>query len=340
MTRVIISGYYGFDNFGDEAILQVLIENLKKNNLEITVISSNPEKTSQTYDINSVYTYNFFETLSAIKKSDVLISGGGSLLQDITSVRSLLYYLFIILIGVLCYKRIIVFAQGIGPIKNTFARALTKNLLKRVDFVSVRDEESKKLLDNWGIKSVQVEDPVWGINIKTSIPKEKVGIQLRGWKYMSDEFFLNLVKVVAKNFENKEIWIYSLQDKQDRDICLRFENYLHIENPKVKTKVFYGMTVKEIIESMQELEYLIAMRYHAIMIGLKYGVKTLSINYDPKVEALSKFANIPCINFNEYNSIELYVEKMKLLSRRMLLLISSKKRFSFRIFEKEINKEI
>ena len=153
---------------------------------------------------------------------------------------------------------------------------------------------------------------------------------------MNDEFFITLVKKIAKDFYDREIYLYSLQDKHDKEICQRFEYYLHIENPKVKTKVMYGLSVKEIIDSMRELEYLIAMRYHAIMIGLKYGIKTLAINYDPKVESLANFAKIPCINFEDYQKIDEYIEKMKTLSHRSILLNVNKKKFSFEPFLKII----
>ena len=194
------------------------------------------------------------------------------------------------------------------------------------------------MLQQWGIEAQTVDDPVWGIKTKSLRPKGKIGIQLREWKYMNDEFFINLVKIIAKEFENNEIYIYALQDKQDKEICMRFENYLHIENPKVKTHVFSSMSVNDLINSMRDLEYLIAMRYHAIMIGLKYGIKTLAINYDPKVESIAKFAQIPYINFEDYNKIEKSIKDMELISRRSLLSKIDKKHFSFDIFEKEINK--
>ena len=339
MSKVIISGYYGFDNFGDEAILQVIVENLKRIGSDITVISHNPGKTALNLNVKTIFTYNLFGIINRINACDVLISGGGSLLQDVTSLRSLFYYLFIIFVGIMCCKRVIIFAQGIGPINNKLARTIAKNMLKRVSLVTVRDERSKNLLSKWGINSYLVDDPVWGMNLKTSVPRNKVGIQLRDWKYMNDDFFLNLVRKIAHDFADKEICIYSLQDRQDKDICMRFENYLHLENPQVKTHVFYDMSVNEIIESMRDLEYLVAIRYHAVMIGIKYGIKTLAINYDPKVETTAKFANIPCINFEEYNSMNLYFEKMRILTRRSILNASNSKRFSFSIFEKEINKE-
>ena len=339
MSKVVISGYYGFGNFGDEAILQVLINNLKNINADITVISRNPTKTFMTHDVKSVFMFDIFGLIRSIAKSDILISGGGSLLQDVTSKRSLFYYLFVIFLSVLFCKRFIIFAQGIGPIKSKFARKITAKLLKKASLITVRDERSKNLLNEWGLEAQTVNDPVWGIKTKSPRPKGKIGVQLREWKYMTDEFFINLVKIIAKEFENNEIYIYSLQNKQDKEICMRFENYLHIENPKVKTKVLSDLSVNDMINSMRDLEYLVAMRYHAIMIGLKYGIKTLAINYDPKVESIAQFAQIPFINFEDYTKIGNAVEDMKNLSRRNIVSkISEEKKFSFDIFKKEINK--
>ena len=94
MTKYIVSGYIGFDNFGDEAIAKVLVDRLKHEGAEkITLISSNPEKTAKLYGVDSCPMLKFFDS---IKHSDVLVSGGGSLLQDVTSFKSLLYYLGVI----------------------------------------------------------------------------------------------------------------------------------------------------------------------------------------------------------------------------------------------------
>ena len=88
MTKYVISGYIGFDNFGDEAIAKVLTSHLKSKGAEkITVLSSSPNKTAKLYGVDSV---NFLKFYQPIIESDVLISGGGSLLQDITSLKSLI----------------------------------------------------------------------------------------------------------------------------------------------------------------------------------------------------------------------------------------------------------
>ena len=88
MTKYVISGYIGFDNFGDEAICGILTKYLKDKSAEkITVLSVNPEKTSRLYGVDSA---PFLGFIKPILDSDVLISSGGSLLQDITSLKSLL----------------------------------------------------------------------------------------------------------------------------------------------------------------------------------------------------------------------------------------------------------
>ena len=90
--KVAVSGYYGYGNFGDEAILGVLIDYLFRTNAETTVFSNNPELTSAQYGIKSVKNFDILSVMKVISESDILISGGGSLLQDVTSLKSLLYY--------------------------------------------------------------------------------------------------------------------------------------------------------------------------------------------------------------------------------------------------------
>ena len=103
MSKIVISGYYGFANAGDEAMLTAIIKSLRstEKSVELTVISGNPEMTSAQHQVNSIHRFNFFEIIKSLHGCDLLISGGGSLLQDVTSMRSLLYYLSILALGVI-----------------------------------------------------------------------------------------------------------------------------------------------------------------------------------------------------------------------------------------------
>ena len=87
--RILISGYYGFNNAGDEAILKSIIIALRDVNptIDIVVLSNDVEHTKKTYNVDAINRWNIFKIYSELRKSDGLISGGGSLLQDVTSSR-------------------------------------------------------------------------------------------------------------------------------------------------------------------------------------------------------------------------------------------------------------
>jgi len=298
--RFILSGYYGFKNFGDEAILSVLINKLQSVKAGITVISFDTKYTKSLYNhICTIPTFDFYNIIPAIYKSDILISGGGSLLQDSTSLKSLFYYLFIIFIALFFKKKVIIFAQGIGPINSPVGQFLTKTILKNCDYVSVRDKKSYELLQTWGIKSDLLCDPIFTVSTVNNKKNKTVAVQLRNCKEMNMDFLDRLADEINKNFRDYHIDIYSFQDSIDLDICKKFEQNLKMLNPDIQTTVYSGLTNSQIIENLSKSEYLVSMRFHAIIIGLLSGVKTLAINYDIKVEKLSKEFNLPLINMKD-----------------------------------------
>ena len=98
MRKIFIFGYYGFQNTGDEAILQVILDQIKKNipHARLTVLSYKAAETIKKYNVRAISRNKYISLIKAIKESDIIISGGGSILQDATSIRSLFYYLAII----------------------------------------------------------------------------------------------------------------------------------------------------------------------------------------------------------------------------------------------------
>ena len=332
--KFVLSGYFGFKNFGDEAILSVIVNKLKGERAVITVISSNPDYTKSKFsNIETVYTFAIPKIIKEIVTADYLISGGGSLLQDVTSLKSLIYYLGIISIALFFHKKVIIFAQGIGPINNKFGKLFTKILLKHCKYVSVRDVKSRNLLKSWGIDSELVFDPVYSVPVTKKECKNKtLAIQLREFKTMNNEFLMNLAKEINKNFSEYNIEIFSFQDSIDFEICNKFKSYLtNCQN----VTVYSGLNEQEIIEKLSKVEYLVSMRFHAIIIALLSGVKTLCVNYDVKVENLAKEFDLPVINLCDK---DFKTEFVNLLSQNTSL-ISEKvkdKKFDWSGFNKAI----
>lgn len=330
MVKVAISGYYGFKNFGDEAILSVLVKHLKSlNNVDITVFSSDTDYTSKTYSVNAVKRFDLKNVIKTIQDSDVLISGGGSLLQDVTSVKSVVYYSLIIALGLLFNKKVIIFAQGIGPLNKKLSQFIVRNLLKNCSLVTVRDEKSLALLRNWGINTNLVCDPIYSLDVMQEFRENTIGVQLREFKTMNYNLLHKLALFIADKFSDKKVEIFSLQESQDLDLCKRFEHILITLNPEIKTEI----VTDDIVNRISQLSYLIAMRFHAILVALKCGVKTCAINYDVKVEKLAHDAAIPLISMNANENFEDISRKLENLNQEDLLRFSKTKIFDWAKFD-------
>ena len=300
MVKAVISGYYGYKNFGDEEILASLLSHLNELRCDVTVLSGDVEYTTEHNNVNAVDRFRLNDVVKEIMDCDILISGGGSLLQDVTSLKSLIYYLFIISLGLVFNKKVIVFAQGIGPINNKFAQFITKKLLRLCTYVSVRDDISRNILEYWKINADLLCDPIWSIKIPQTKKTNSVGIHLRKFKTMNYNFIQKLAMFTAKKFPDKKIEIFSLQEDLDFEIAKMFERHLLRVNPNLETEV----VTENIAQRISQLEYMIGMRFHALLIAIKSGVKTCAINYDIKVKKLAKDANIPMISTNASENYE------------------------------------
>ncbi|MBR1754450.1 polysaccharide pyruvyl transferase CsaB [bacterium] len=329
--NILISGYYGFDNFGDEAILQTLVTKLKKSNCNITVLSSNPQKTSKNYDVDSIRSFNILKVVWNILKCNIFISGGGSLLQDVTSLKSLVYYLLLLNLALLSRKKVIIFAQGLGPFKNKRGAFWVKNTIKRCTYVSVRDKKSHYLLKKWGIKSDLVCDPFFDIPLPDANPQGIVGVQLRHTKTLNINYLKKLAQYICNNFKNEKIELYSFQDTLDLEVCKKFGEFLS-EN-EIKYEIICGKTPLEIIEHISKLEYMVAMRFHAVLTAVRYGIKTLAISYDMKVEKFAEEFKIPCLNMRADDNFDKAFEALKQINTKNLFEQANEKKFNWQNLE-------
>ena len=120
----------------------------------------------------------------------------------------------------------------------------------------------------------------------------------RSFNGVDDAFLQKLAEEVQKRFPDKKIQLISLQDRIDLCVCEKFAEKLR-DIGENNVEIISGLSVSDAIEAISNLEYLIAMRFHANVAGIKAGVKTLAINYDPKVEKLAQEYNLPLINLDD-----------------------------------------
>ncbi len=142
--NIVICGYYGYGNAGDEEMLASLVTSLAENqNIgNICVMSATPKKTAHEYGVRAVDRFNFTKVSEELAKADVMIFGGGNILQDKTSTKSLLYYIQVLRMARKHACRIALCANGLGPIVRAKNTERVREALMLADYISIRDEAS------------------------------------------------------------------------------------------------------------------------------------------------------------------------------------------------------
>lgn len=303
MIHYIICGYYGYGNAGDEALLISLLKMLP-NNIHPMVLSGNPEETQKRYGVESYSRISLISKLNTLGKGDVFIWGGGSLMQDSTSIRSPLFYA-----GLMNYARwrgltTIAWAQGIGPLNNPFTRWLAQHTFNQFDKVSVRDKNSAKLLENWQIPYKIAPDPVWLLNSQ-SIPNlepvdsPKVAINLRSHSLLTPERLKVLIEalILFQTTTKATILLVPFQKEKDEAIAENIAKQLPLNN-----QIINLTNPQELKGLFSQVKMVIGMRLHSLIMGLAEKCCCFALSYDPKVSILMEELNLPGYNLDELPS--------------------------------------
>ena len=294
MKRVVISGYYGYDNIGDEAILYSIIEAIKNFNseIEIFVLSSSPEITSKRYDVKATGRYNLPEIISVLKGADLFISGGGSLLQDVTSLKSPFYYLSMLQLARILSKKSIFFCQGVGPLKNRFVRLATMKTLKKVDLISVRDINSKELLEGIGLSGDEIiksVDPVFLLDDSAEVNRSEViedntlGISVRPW---NDNAYIQPlaagVNQLIEDYPDLRIHLIPFHKGEDERLSKRLSELLNTDRINLLKAQSHPARM---IDYYEEIDILLGVRLHSLIYATITATPFVGISYDPKIDS-------------------------------------------------------
>lgn len=305
MKRVAISGYYGFNNLGDEAVLEAILKNIRGSfpDAEITVFSATPEETARQYGVRSVGRTAPFGILKTLAWCDVLVSGGGSLLQDVTGHLSVLYYLSLIAVAKLMGKRAMVYSQGIGPIRKRVNRLMTRLVLNQADAITVREPKSRADLVEIGVPSNRIivtADPVISLRCNPEgggtdhLPPRsggktlRIGLAFRGQdlRFKADE---KLAEAIGKVRERLDVQVVLVPyyRRQDLPMVERLESILGESVCSVRSDV----RVQEMIDLTAELDVLVGSRLHSLIIAAVCPTPMVAVSYDPKIEYFMETVN-------------------------------------------------
>ena len=292
----LINGYFGFANAGDEAVLAAMIAALRAQRSDATfcATSGDPAGTRALHGCQAVGRQSPRELMEAIKRCDVFLSGGGSLLQDVTSVRNVVYYTGVLRMARLSGKPAMMYAQGVGPLRSPIARKLARAAFESADFATVRDPASAQLLREIGVRrAVEITaDPVW--NLAPAAPIERAPrrwiVALRSWPGADDGAIARVVAALraAARAQNAQLRFLAMQPGPDDDVL----RGLVEADEKLPTA---GRSPAAIVALAGGGDLMIAMRLHALIFAASQGIATVALDYDPKVAALATLLGAPVV---------------------------------------------
>ncbi len=293
MSRYLISGYYGFGNAGDEAILQAIVDSLRTldEQAEITVLSANPEQTAAEHRVAAIPRTNLWMIAERMRLADLFISGGGGLLQDATSSRSLHYYLGLIRLAQLFGRPTMLYANSLGPVARQGNRARTGRVLKRMQFITVRDRQSWQLARQLGVKESKMAitaDPVLLLQPPVVQPKEKrLVAAVREWP--SQHPFLVEVERAGSSLVQQGFDLQFLPLHYSRDLAVAKQ----LARATGASCVDSPLRFEQLLAVLAEAELVVAMRLHALIMSAICLRPMVGIAYDPKVSGFLQSVGQP-----------------------------------------------
>ncbi|MGH7327086.1 MAG: polysaccharide pyruvyl transferase CsaB [Polyangiaceae bacterium] len=291
---MLLSGYYGFGNLGDEALLEMTVSELRRRHpaLEIDVLSHTPEATSRRYGVEATARADLAGVRTAIGRAGLVLSGGGGLLQNATSTRSLLYYAGIIQAAVRARKKTMIFAQSIGPL-DSIGRLIVRRMCRGIAGATVSDEPSRALLQRL-LPKVPVErtaDPVWMLEGDARLDLEAEGLGAD-----SDPLAIVCLRKIPAFPRGVRAIAAAVDRLAERGAKVAFLPLGGAPDAEASTSVIRACESAPVLlppfeldkasEVIRRARVVIAMRLHALILAARWSVPFLAIPYDPKVSAL------------------------------------------------------
>ena len=304
-TRTVaVSGYYGFGNSGDEAVLHAIVAALREEaaaaglNLDIVVLSGNPAATERLHGVRAAHRMRPGAVLGALRRADALIQGGGSLLQDVTSARSMVYYLAVLRTAQRMRVPTYIYAQGIGPIRRRgrFGPAIAR-AFAACRYISVRDPGSKALLAEFGVDPARVDvvpDPVMGLSAGPGDGAPagealRIGVAARFWR--EDRRDLDAVAegtaavLSALSAARAVLLPFHLPaDLGAADYVAERLRAAGIAPERIERRPG-AEHPRDMLKETAACDVLVGMRLHALIYAAASGVPPVAVSYDPKIDA-------------------------------------------------------
>ncbi len=289
----MLCGYYGRQNLGDDILLKVITDNLRKEckiqkcSLLTTDTKINPYKIDK-----CIHRFNLLKIRKYMKRTRMFILGGGSILQDATSSRSLYYYIYITKLAKKLGCKVILYSNGIGPINKLYHRKKVAKLLEEVNYITVRDNKSYEYIRKLGVKNQNIQitadevftiDTNWVDKPQLEVGKNYICVNLRT-SSISDKFIENMSGALNRIYKETGLTpvLLPMHYNQDIGALKKLSKHLECSHKVINRNISHSST----LSILNQCDAVIAERLHAIIFGCIFTKPFIAINYDPKVFSL------------------------------------------------------
>lgn len=330
--RVAISGYYGFNNSGDEAVLKSILNALADEgakqgvNVQPVVLSADPAGTTGMYGVEAVHRMRPADLLGALRSCDGLISGGGSLLQDATSAKTIPYYTGVLKLAQLLGKPTYIYSQGIGPVNRRWMDPLVRGVMNKSRYISVRDAESAALLARIGVKPgrvVVVPDPVMGLPLPAGAAAAGaasaegapiVGVSLRRWRKDGADL-ARAAEALAALARRRPVRLCFLPFHMpgDAEASRAVMERLGDIGPSTAELLAPGDDPQQMLLAVDRCAIVFGMRLHALIYAANRRVPMLGLSYDPKIDQFLARLDLEPIGTTEALAAEAFADAAEAL---------------------------
>ena len=305
MSDIVISGYYGLGNSGDEALLESIVSDLKSINPDITItaLSGDAKLTKKMYGIRTVNRLNLLSIIREFKSAKLLISGGGTLIQDATSTKSLLYYLGIISLAKKMGLKVMLYANGMGPIKDRNVKKVQR-VLNKVDLITLREMVSMDEITRCKITCPEVvvtADPAFNLKAAPDsraleifseysiMPDSKVvAVSVRECADSPENFESEMAKSLDLIAQEGYIPIFlPMQRRMDLPISLRIASKMQQQSRVIDCE----LSASDMLAIIGRCKIACGMRLHMLIFASVMNVPMAGIAYDPKITGFMEYMN-------------------------------------------------
>ena len=296
--KVLVAGYYGCGNLGDDALLQAFYQGLAGTNIQVVAMAGNPERLQRAVGVRAIPRREMQYFKKEMESSSALVFAGGGILQDVTSYFSLRYYAGLIQQAKKMKKPVMMLAQGVGPVTSMLGKSAATAALRQVDLLTVRDSMSAGAARALGYRGhIEVTaDLAWLLQPAESSATEfavgsmkAVAVSVRPWKGEK-----GLAKVFGEFaqmlFRNGFVPVLLEMDHEmDRALLDEIANLHGGRCPDIRNL----HTPSEMMARIARTHGVVAMRLHAGIFAAKSGIAPLMVAYDPKVTAMAEQVGLP-----------------------------------------------